>query len=244
MEPTVYAKQLYGVLSNSLQQIESTVESAKKFDVLTTDKRFTVAMTDLGEMALLPNIYKKLQEEAPKVELEVLPLEIDKLNEWMSTGKVDAVICSQPILGDNIERRVILKERYVCVMNKQFAPDCDELTIEQFINQKHALVSRSLGHGLAEDVMAGMGLQRKTSLVLSHFSILPSLLKQTDLMVILPFKIAHAFSEMTPLKIFSLPFNVPEVEVALFWQKRNVQPPSLVWFREVITQALEELSED
>lgn len=238
MKPTVYATQLYEVFRDSLQTIEHTVDSARNFEATVTEKRFTLAMTDLGEMALLPYIFKKLQQQAPGVELEVLPLEIDRVEEWLSSGKVDAVICSRIIPGAQIERRVILEERYVCVMHQQFAPECDELTLEQFMNQKHALVTRSLGHGLAEEVLADMGLQRKVSLVLPHFSVLPSLLRHSPLMVILPRKIAFAFSEIVPLKIFPLPFEVPAFEVALNWSRRGLESPALHWFREIIAEAV------
>lgn len=238
MEPTVYATQLYGVFCESLQTIEHTIEGARNFDALLTEKRFTLALTDLGEMALLPHIFKKLQSEAPEVELEVLPLEIDKVGEWLSTGKVDAVICSRRIPGAHIERRVILEERYVCVMHQQFAPVCDQLTLDQFMKQKHALVTRSLGHGLAEEVLAEMGLQRKISLLLPHFSVLPSLLKHAPLMVILPDKIANSFAEIVPLKIYPLPFDVPSFEVALNWSRRRIESPALRWFREQIAEAV------
>lgn len=238
MEPTVYATQLYGVFSHSLKSIEYTLEGAQNFDAFVTEKRFTLAMTDLGEMALLPGIFKKLLSEAPDVELEVIPLEIDRVDEWLTTGKVDAAICSRAIPSARIERRVILKEEYVCVMHQQFAPDGDELTMEQFMSQKHGLVTRSLGHGLAEEVLSEMGVNRKISLVLPHFSVIPYVLKQAALMVILPQKIAYEFSQIVPLKIYSLPFAVPSFEVALYWPKRGVESPSLHWFREVIATAV------
>lgn len=241
MEPTVYATQLYEVFYRSLQSIEYTIESAQNFDAFHTEKRFKVAMTDLGEMALLPSIFKKLQEEAPNVELEVIPPVIDKVDEWLLTGKVDAVICSRTIPGTQVERRVILEEKYVCVMHQRFAPDCDELTMEQFISQKHALVTRKLGHGLAEEVLSEMGVNRKESLVLPHFSVLPHLLQKNELMVILPHKIAYEFANIVPLKIYSLPFDVPSFEVALYWSKRRAESASLSWFRKIIAEAVNDI---
>jgi DNA-binding transcriptional LysR family regulator len=238
MEPTAYATQLYGVFNHSLKSIEHTLEGAQNFEAFSTEKRFTLAMTDLGEMALLPRIFKKLQKKAPNLELEVIPLEIDKVDEWLATGRVDAVICSRTIPSSQVERRVILKEQYVCVMHQQFSLDCDELTMEQFISQKHALVTRSLGHGLAEEVLSEMGVNRKISLVLPHFSVLPYLLKQTELMVILPRKIANEFLDVVPLKVYPLPFEVPSFEVALYWSKLSIESPSLHWFREIIAAAV------
>jgi DNA-binding transcriptional LysR family regulator len=193
-------------------------------------------MTDLGEMALLPHIFKRLQQEAPNVELEVVTLEVDKVYEWMVAGKVDAVICSPRRPGRDIKRQVLLQERYVCVMNERDAPD--DLTMDAFITRKHAVVSRSLGHGLAEEVLAALGVRRKVSLVLPHFSILPSVLGETDLLAIVPLKIAQAFSITVSLKIFPLPFDVPGIDVALYWSSRSEHSPAQRWLRQTIADAL------
>jgi DNA-binding transcriptional LysR family regulator len=236
MEPTATARQLYEELRQSLTQIENSVEGARKFEAPLSDKRFTLAMTDLGEMALLPHIFKRLQQEAPNVELEVVTLEVDKVYEWMVAGKVDAVICSPRIPGRDIKRQVLLQERYVCVMNERDAPD--DLTMDAFITRKHAVVSRSLGHGLAEEVLAALGVRRKVSLVLPHFSILPSVLGETDLLAIVPLKIAQAFSITVSLKIFPLPFDVPGIDVALYWSSRSEHSPAQRWLRQTIADAL------
>ncbi|MBR9884267.1 MAG: LysR family transcriptional regulator [Oceanospirillales bacterium] len=236
MEPTAAATQLYQVLHGSLAQIENTIEGARHFEPALSDKRFTLSMTDLGEMALLPHIFRRMQREAPYAELEVLALEIDKAAEWMSTGKVDAVICSRPIPGHDVRRQVILRERYVCIMSAQSAPKM--LTMETFLERKHLVVSRSLGHGLAEEVLSDLGVKRKVSLVLPHFSILPSVLGETELLAIVPLKIAQLFSVTSDLKIFPLPFEVPSIDVALYWSERSERSPGLTWLRQLIAQAL------
>ena len=238
MEPTTTAEQLYREFNPSIKSINNTVSNSRQFDPLLSNKRFRVAMTDLGEMALLPSIFYKLQTDAPNVELEVMPLEIDKVNEWMSSGKIDAVICSRPLNNHNIEKHILLKEHYVCVINNAFSPSCDHLTMSQFMDHKHVLVTRSLGHGATEEVLSKIGIKRKVSLELSHFSILPSVLAKAGLMAILPYQIATYFSHKENLKIFSLPFEVSPFNVTLHWSSRHNKSPSHRWFRELIIQAI------
>lgn len=239
MEPTAISKQLYEELSYSLNMIENTVTNIQNFDPLISHKRFRVAMTDLGEMALLPAIVARLQIEAPDIEIEVVPLEIDKVVEWMSSGKIDAVMCSRRIEGSHIERHAMFEEHYVCVRHSQYATD-KELTMEAFIAHKHALVTHSLGHGATEEVLADMGVKRKISLEVSHFLILPSILEKADLMAILPYRIARFFSQTNQLEIYNLPFDVPAFEVALHWQSQHNESTSHRWFRELIINALSE----
>ncbi len=238
MEPTSLALQLYPVLQQSLGQIDDVVDGGKSFDPVSSARRFVIAMTDLGELSLLPSIFGYLQREAPNLVLEVKPLEIDKAEDWLLTGAVDAVICSTRLSPSGMERRVILEERYVCVINKRFAPTNGPLTLDHFKAQRHALISRALGHNMADEVLNDIGLKRRVGLVLAHFSILPSILSATDLMVILPCKIAQSFAAMAPLQIYDLPFPVPPVQVALYSKATDFRPPALRWFLAAVAAAV------
>lgn len=238
MEPTFTAMQIYPSLRDSLAQIDNVLESNREFDPQHSRRRFRLALTDLGEMALLPRILAHIHPIAPDIELEVIALEIDKVGEWLATGKVNAVICSRPITTPGIERRVILNERYVCLLNRDHTSIGNHLSLEQFIAARHAVVAASSGHGLAEDVIHELGIQRKVSLVVPHFSILPRILQESDLLVILPQQIAAAFEREAPLKALELPFEVPPFDVALYWQEYTTRSPAQRWFCENIIEAI------
>ncbi|MDW5377623.1 LysR family transcriptional regulator [Halomonas sp. HP20-15] len=239
MEPTFTAIQLYPALRDSLAQIDSVLEGNREFEPRHSRRRFRLALTDLGEMALLPRILAHLHAQAPEIELEVVPLEIDKAEDWLATGKVNAVICSRPIAAASIERRVVLSdERYVCLLNRDHSTIGDSLSLEQFIQARHAVVAASTGHGLAEDVLREQGLQRKVSLKVSHFSSLPRILQKSDLLAILPEQIASTFAREAPLKVLDLPFEVPPFEVALHWQAHTARSPAQHWFCESIVAAI------
>ncbi|GHB14923.1 LysR family transcriptional regulator [Modicisalibacter luteus] len=239
MEPTFTAMQLYPGLRDSLAQIDSVLESSKEFEPRRSQRRYRLALTDLGEMSLLPRLLAHLHAQAPDIELEVVPLEIDKVEDWLATGKVNAVICSRPISSAGVERRVLVSdERYVCLLNREHSFIGDSLTLEQFIQARHAVVAASTGHGLAEDVLRERGLQRKVSLKVSHFSSLPRILQESDLLAILPERIASAFVREAPLKLLELPFDVPLFEVALHWQSHTTRSPAQRWFCDSIVEAI------
>lgn len=238
MEPTFTAMQLYATFQESLAQIDNVIENSRHFEPEHSVKRFRLAMTDLGEMALLPIILRHLYAQAPNIELEVVPLEIDKVDEWLMTGKINAVVCSRPLASAGIEKRVILRERYVCLLSQRHATIGEQLSLEQFTRQRHAVVTPSSGHGLAEEVMNRLGIQRKVSLAVPHFSILPRILLENDLLAILPQQIAAVFAKEAPLKVLDLPFEVPPFDVALYWQGRSSQSPSQSWFCESIIEAI------
>ncbi|MDR5903358.1 LysR family transcriptional regulator [Halomonas icarae] len=240
MTPTMTARQLYPPLRDALGQLEATLGSMQEFDPASCSQRFRLALTDLGAMALLPAIYQRLQKQAPCIELEVIPLEIDRVEEWLLSSKVNAVICSRPIMTENLEQCVILRDRYVCLGRTELLGP-KPISLKKFLAIRHALVASSSGHSLAEDVMRRNGYQRKVSLEVPHFSVLPRLLLASDLLAIVPMQIAKEFIHDSKLDYHELPFSVPEFDVTLYWHAGYSRSPAQRWFCETIMNAIKEI---
>lgn len=239
MTPTMTARQLYPPLREALGQLEATLENMQAFDPASCSQRFRLALTDLGEMALLPAIHQHLQKQAPCAELEVMPLEIDRVEEWLLSNKVNAVICSRPITAENLEQRVILRDRYVCLGRADLLGP-EPILLEDFLAIRHALVASASGHSLAEDVMRRNGYARKVSLEVPHFSVLPRLLLASDLLAIVPMQIAKEFIHDSDLDYHELPFPVPAFNVTLYWHAGYGRSPAQRWFCDTIVDAIKE----
>ncbi|WP_447894687.1 LysR family transcriptional regulator [Vreelandella sp. GE22] len=237
MEPTTVARQLYPSLKEAMRQINDTIDGSRHFTPERCKLRFRLALTDLGEMALLPAILKAFYAQAPQAELDVVPLEIDKAREWLTTGKVNAVICSRALGGADIDKHVLLEDRYVCLLDRQGGAADGDLSIERFVHGRHVSIASSSGHDLVEEVMAQRGIERKVSLSLSHFSVLPQVLQGSDLIAILPLQIAARFADAR-LRVHELPFAVPSFEVALHWHAQPRSAASQRWFCATVIDAV------
>lgn len=244
MQPTRLASQLYPGLKEASRCIETAVADARKFEPLHSTRRFRLALSDLGEMAFLPQLMSHFNVLAPNIELEIIPLEIESAGTWLSEGHVDAAICSRVLSGAGIVSKKLMTERYVCLLDQAHLRVCSSMSMDQFCTEPHAVVTRTSGHGMAEDVLQKMGIKRNIKLKLPHFSVLPKVIPNTDLLVILPSRIAESFCEMPlpfKLKTLELPFDVPSFDVTLHWHSRSEQSTALNWF---ITQVREHLEED
>ncbi|AIR88851.1 LysR family transcriptional regulator [Pseudomonas cremoricolorata] len=241
MQPTRLATQLYGGFKEASRCIDSAVGEARKFEPGHSQRQFRLALSDLGEMALLPRLMERLSSQAPNIELEVIPLEIDQVGTWLSDGHVDAAICSRKLGDSGVVSRVLMKERYVCLLDAAHPRIGETLNMQQFLAEPHVLVTRTSGHGMAEEALQRLGVERRIKLRLPHFSVLPRLIPGTDLLGILPSQIAESFCEMplhSQLKTLELPFDVPAFEVSLHWHSRSTQSTALTWFLRQVQVAL------
>ncbi|KSO84231.1 LysR family transcriptional regulator [Pseudomonas aeruginosa] len=236
IQPTFVAEQLYGTFRESLTRIEGAVQSVRHFDPATTERRFRIALTDLGEVGFLSLILERLTRDAPFAEVEVLPLQVDEVGAWLSSAKVDAAICRQPVPGARSQR--VLHERYVCLLSDRHPRIGDSLSLEQYLAERHIVVTRTSGHGIAEDVLEAMQVQRRISLRVPHFSVLPKIIPGTELLTILPAQIAYRFVAEGGMRMLELPFTLPPFDVSLHWHESSERSAALNWFRTTIAEAI------
>ncbi len=223
-------------VADPLTRIESAVQSTRQFDPASTERRFRIALSDLGEMGFLPLILARLNREAPQAEVEVLPLQVDQVGEWLASGKIDAAICRPPVPGTRSQ--VLMHERYVCLLSSAHPRIGDSLSLEQFVAERHITVTRTTGHGSVEDVLNSMQVQRRISLHVPHFSVLPKIIPGTDLLAVLPAQIARLFMQDGGLKMLELPFQVAAFDVSLNWHPNSDNSAALQWFCATVAEAI------
>lgn len=243
MQPTRLATQLYGGFKDASRSISAAVSDARKFVPATSKRHFRLALSDLGEMGLLPRVLERLNLAAPNIELDIVPLEIDQAATWLNDGHIDAAICSRTLPGSGIAHRRLRSEHYCCLADAAHPRIGAQMSMQQFLAEPHVIVTRTSGHGMAEDVLQKMGVERRVRLRIPHFSVLPKIIPGTEMITILPTRIALSFCELStarPLKVVDLPFEVPPFEVTLHWHSRSEQSAAMTWFFEQIEAALGE----
>jgi DNA-binding transcriptional LysR family regulator len=237
MVPTARAAELFEVFKRSVNEIDLVVESITSFDPATSGRTFRLCLSDLGELAFLPAVVERLMSEAPGVALEVVPMQIDRVPEWLERGEVDAAIASVDFPGQ-ARREVISRERYVCVLPARLAGSGPTMTIEEFSRLRHVVIDQSTGHSQVDAALTAMGVEREVSLRVHHFSVLPGVLANSDLAVIVPSHVATLFGRLWPVAIKELPFEINSFDVSLYWQDTPTRSAALSWFLDVLTRSL------
>jgi len=237
MQPTALAAELYESFQESLARIDRTVDSTRRFDPRTSTRRFRICLSDVGEMNLLPKILEHIAATAPSVELEVVPMQIERVAEWLTDGSVDAAITSSPVSG-GVRSIPLMLDSYSCLVRRDFPLVDGRMTQQAFLAGRHAVVAASTGHLLAEQAMAQLHLDRKTTVTVHHFSVLPHIIERCGLIAIIPAGAAEPILDHWPLQVVDLPFAVPTYEVRLHWQSRDRETAAQLWFRRTVEEVL------
>lgn len=192
-------------------------------DLSLLKRRVRILMADYPAAMAVPHLLRALHTSAPNLDLAIQPwTDAAHATQALEQGDVDIAIAVFPKLPPAIQRRVVLQERYVVAM-RQHHPAAQRLTLTQWLSYPHLLVS---GNGAMRDALdetlAMQGMTRRVGMVVPSFTMVPSLLVNSDLIAMLPI---HCVPKPTDkqegaLACFRPPLQVAELPMHLVWHRR------------------------
>lgn len=236
--PTAVAERLHEQLSVALMAIEGTLDSRASFQPLHSTRRFRIALSDIGSLFFTPPLLKRFQVEAPSIQAEFVQLN-DTLLDELARGTLDLAIGNLPSLHTHTRNELLFRERYVCLLAHDHPCTDAVIDIDTFSRARHVMVtSPSSGHALIDGALAERGVQRRVVALVPQFSVLPSLVEDSDLVVVLPSRVAELFVSQRHLRMAELPVPIPDFEVRMHWHARQENASAHKWLRDEVRRSL------
>jgi DNA-binding transcriptional LysR family regulator len=234
MQPTPYAMQLADPVSSAIGTLHGALNRHDDFDPATTQQRFVVAMTDIGEIYFMPRLIETLLKQAPGVSVSTLRCH-PRLGEALADGSVDLAVGLLPELQAGVYQRRLFHHRYVVLCRKQHPIAALPMTRERYCEYGHVrVVAANTGHGEIDALMQRAGLERDIKLEVPHFVAVGHILQNTDLIATVPERFATSCTGPFELTTLPLPMPLPEIAINVFWHARCVRDPANRWFRQLM----------
>jgi DNA-binding transcriptional LysR family regulator len=232
MEPTSYAMQLAGPIAEALEQIRVTLEVGASFDPATSTRRFSIAMTDIGEIDFLPTLVEAIERLAPGITINTVRNNAVHLKEEMENGQVDLAVGLLPDLQANFFKRQLTVSEYVCLFRRGHPLDKAAMTLEDFVAAGHlVVVSAGTGHSVVDEEFRRRGIVRNVKLQIPHFAAVGFLLHETNLITTVPKRLVNRCTGPFDLASTPVPFDLPAIPIDLFWSARYHRDPANQWLR-------------
>jgi DNA-binding transcriptional LysR family regulator len=192
---------------------------------------------------LLPYIQERLLSAAPQSSIQTVYAPIDETLSALATGRMDVALGYLPSLERDIYKRVLFQQQYVCVMRAHHPLTANpEFTLEEFLAQDHLLITYSgSGHILLERALVEAGAKSRIKLRMPQYLAAPHAILASNLVWTAPQALANVLARYYPLAIRPLPLALEPFEVALYWHQRFHKDPANVWFRSLITEAIQSI---
>lgn len=242
MVPTPHAAELIRILKRAEDLLQMALGHHVVFDAAISDRLFRIACRDISQLRLLPPLMMRLKELAPFVRIDLLSIAENTLK-LLESGDVDLAIGFFPPMGAGFCQQTLFKERYICVAREGHPRIKDDLTLEQFQNEVHLVVTTTgTGHAMVERTIAVAGIRRNIGLRVPSFLGIDSIIANTDLIMIVPEQMGLIMASSAHIKLFQLPFAVPFYPIMQHWHERFSVDPANQWLRSMVANAFSKRS--
>jgi DNA-binding transcriptional LysR family regulator len=235
MAPTQRALALGGAVRQALATLDMAFAAVTRFDPSSAERTFTITTSDYGEYVLLPPLLRLLQREAPNVRVGVRAWGLHEVPGALKEGTADLMVGFYSSVPPGHREELLFDEDYVCLVRKGHPRVRTRLTLKQYLELSHVLVSQQPeSAGSVDRALSKMGHSRKVGVRVSHFLMVPSLVAQTDMIAALSRRVAEPFAKILSLRLFPPPIALPAGRIGQVWHARTDADPAHVWFRDVV----------
>jgi DNA-binding transcriptional LysR family regulator len=154
----------------------------------------------------------------------------------MGSGEVDLALMTPAQAPGSLRSRHLFDERYVLIGRHRHPRLRRGLSVEQFAQLEHVVVSLRGGDFTTpvDGGLAALGYKRNVVLSAASFLVVPEIVARSDFVALVPQRLVSDRSQA--LKVVDCPLPVPGFAVSLLWHERNHGHSGQRWVREVITE--------
>ena len=241
MAPTPYASSLAEPVSYALGTLHETLNQRASFAPEKSQRQFVIAMTDLGEITMLPKLMHLLGDVAPNVTISTVRNTHDNLSTEMEAGHVDLAIGLLPQLKTGFFQQRLFMQRYVCLMRNEHPLASTDMSVRHYFESEHVqVVSAGTGHAQIDKIIDSGDRQRRVKLMVPHFVAVGHILKNTDLIATVPELYAWQYAEPFNLTYKKHPISLPTIGINLFWHAKFHKEPGNQWLRRLVFRLFSE----
>lgn len=237
MAPTSLATSIEIPLREALRALVDVIAPARAFQPSLAELTWRIAASDYGERAIVQPLLAGLRREAPRSRLAIVNAAPTQLAARAESAEIDLAFVSQEFAPSTLRQRPLFAERYLLVGREGHPALRRAPSLSKFTELEFGIVSPN-GNGFrtpADGVLEAMGLSRRVVLSVPHFLFLASALSTSDLVALLPSRIALG---APGLRAVEPPIPVPGFQMTMLWHERVHRDPAHVWLREQVVESL------
>ncbi|WP_419905580.1 LysR family transcriptional regulator [Kiloniella sp.] len=240
IKPTPHAENLWHQTRTPLLEIRQ-VTTDSVFDPATSHRVFRVGLTEHPvDMIWLP-LRKAIETEAPHISIHSVPIHRNT-EELLLDASIDLAVHYYVGKHKQVRSSWLFCNKLVCAVRPdhevlQFLDAKGVLPLERYLQEDHLMVSLSgEARGNVDEALAQQGLERKIAMTVNHFSLVPSILKDSNLVCVTPQSVVARAVRAGELTIVPLSFEVEPAPISLLWHTRQDRDAGNIWMRQLISR--------
>jgi DNA-binding transcriptional LysR family regulator len=265
MTLTPRAESLVVPLRTGLVTIGRALTEPSGFEPRSARRVFCLATPDLFDVLAIPPLLASIRDEAPGIDIVVVPVNERGLAEQLETGEVDVAIMAliegsrtpgPTMSAPGILRRALLHDRFTCLVRaghpvfktkneRRGAGTSSSMSLKTYAGLSHALVSPTgAGPSFVDHLLEEQGLARRIALRVPHFYSALAIVARSDLILTAPAILARLVPHGLAVVTLPPPLRLPQHSINLVWHERFSKEPGHTWLRGKVAQIARALWKD
>jgi DNA-binding transcriptional LysR family regulator len=239
MVPTPVAERLIAPIEQGIACLVQAVDQGRTFEPETSSRTFRIAVNDIGQLVMMPELLSVARGIAPGVRFETVDASMAEARQRMLNGQIDIALGSWESMGPSFYQQRLFDETFVVLMSKASSLGTRErIELDDYLAAEH-IVYRPQGttdSQLQQTLdRAGALDQRRVVLTAAHSLGLSSIVAASGLLLTVPARLAKAMvASRADLHSIAAPFEVMPFEIRQQWHERFHQDSGNRWLRELI----------
>ncbi|MEO8241168.1 MAG: LysR family transcriptional regulator [bacterium] len=245
MRPTEFALGLAAPLTQLLADSGRLLNPAS-FDPATAVQSFRIAASDFFTEMMLPDLMARLERQAPGVSLRYTDSPSLQTVEDLREGRVDLHLLPEAPFAPWVAWRPAFRSSYVLVARHDHpalvaagVTPANPMPIALYCQLRHAafrVIEQAMDRETA--ALAAMGQTRQVGLSVPTYTAVWRSVAATDMVGILPLRMALRVAEAAGLVLHPLPFVLPPTLLGMTWHHRNSTSRAHSWLRDQVAEVL------
>jgi DNA-binding transcriptional LysR family regulator len=234
MQLTPRAESLVGPVGEALTIINAAIEQRPVFDPRHDPRTFTVMASDYASLVLVRPVLRSIAGWAPEVRVRIR--QVVDLVSALERDEVDVVVVPDRAvdLADlpSCSHRLVLRDEWVAVVWRDAASVGQVVTRTDLEKLPHLAYAPPSGRAMTDVAMEELGMRWRVEAEVSNFTAMPFLLRGTDMVALIPGKLATEMAAMAQLRVVPLEIRVPPLEESMYWHARRDHDSAHRWLRD------------
>ncbi|MEM6580561.1 MAG: LysR substrate-binding domain-containing protein [Pseudomonadota bacterium] len=242
MSPTPRARELYPLVREALDKLQTLFDPDGEFDPHNSQRRFKLAIGDYGELVLLPVLLNLFNQYDGNLSIETFPeLDTDSLA-LARQAQIDFYFDYRPPDNDQLDYALLGTEDAVVIARKGHPKFCNRINRNAYLSAQHIVLRRTRRQTLLERIWA-QPVKRQVMAEVMQYAAMPELVLQSDCIATVPRRMAEYYAQLQPLTILPLPLKESKVSAYMIWHRSMEKDKGHTWLKDLILSLVEDAND-
>ena len=234
VEPTARADEMAAYVRDSLESAMAAITASQGFDPATSNRVFHVGLPDHAVAKYAPLIHAAFSHRAPKLGIHLHDVQTPEAIRLVEQGDIDIAANVIEDLPKRFKSIPLFTSQIVVIASKQNPYIKGKIDLAGYQKARHLMYSASKPmNNTLDEGLAKWDITRDIGMTISGHLAVPVIIAHSDLIATVTQELAEPYVEKYELQMLKLPFDIPDIQVSLFWHERNDRDAGHQWLREM-----------